>query len=386
MEKQYAFLDEYGTNELDITKEGVSSHFIITAIIVNGKDKEKIINDIEAIRKLHFQKSEMKSSKIGKNHSRRKRILRDIVKINFHIFAVIIDKSKLMGKGFKFKPSFYKFVNGLINRELFNNFPDINVIADEHGSGEFMDSFEKYLRYNHMPSLFTDQFFGFEKSNDNKLIQIADLISGTLGHCFDTKKKSIESEELFSLIKPKIILIRNWPKDFTKYKTDLKGVNTKHDEIIEKSIKNDAKRILSDIQNNKNRDFFSKAQEIVIEDLLFNIEHTDNEFILTKGLRDNIARRVNETIGMENFRTKVIAKLRDEGLILASGRKGYKLPKKLDDIFEYLNHDNGLIGPMLHRVKLSREKVLLVTKGQLDILENEEYLILKEIMNLEIIT
>jgi len=48
----------------------------------------------------------MKSSGVAQNHSRRKRILADIAKLDITIYAVIVDKRKLNGKGFAIKNLF----------------------------------------------------------------------------------------------------------------------------------------------------------------------------------------------------------------------------------------------------------------------------------------
>lgn len=41
MKNMFVYLDEYGTNELDIAKDGVSTHFLITGVLVEeGKQAE----------------------------------------------------------------------------------------------------------------------------------------------------------------------------------------------------------------------------------------------------------------------------------------------------------------------------------------------------------
>lgn len=71
----YAFIDEFGNNGLDFTNPQISSHFIVTAIIVEENDIPILETLCTEIRQKYFQGSEIKSSKVGKNHERRKRIL-----------------------------------------------------------------------------------------------------------------------------------------------------------------------------------------------------------------------------------------------------------------------------------------------------------------------
>lgn len=92
MEGCYAFTDEYGAFGWDIDNPSVSTHFIITAIIVKESEVECFTQKAEALRKKHFQTGEIKSSKIAKDNARRLRVLEDIQDIPFSIFSVCVDK------------------------------------------------------------------------------------------------------------------------------------------------------------------------------------------------------------------------------------------------------------------------------------------------------
>ena len=129
----------------------------------------------------------MKSSSLGKNHQRRKRILAELLKVNFSIFAVVIDKSQLIEmKGLHFKPSFYKFTNNIVHKELKRAFREITIVADEIGGSEYMQSFAKYVKERQdIPNLLNDAAFRFENSKNDVLIQLADLISGSIAYDFD---------------------------------------------------------------------------------------------------------------------------------------------------------------------------------------------------------
>src|SRR5690606_1228137 len=132
MNNQVAFIDEFGNNGLDFDSEGVSTHFIVTAIIIDKGKLELIEKQVDEIRGKHFQQGEMKSSKLKDNDTRRLMVLKDLNKLDFHIFSVVIDKRELKGEGFNFKGPFFKFLHSLVDRELFSVFPDILVVADEH--------------------------------------------------------------------------------------------------------------------------------------------------------------------------------------------------------------------------------------------------------------
>lgn len=113
-----AFADEFGNNSFDFQTQG--SHFIVATIITKTETLDKLKIEIDEIRRKHnFQTGEIKSSGVGPNHGRRKKILLDIAKLDISIYAVIVDKRELSGKGFDYKKSFYKFLNNSFIQRAF---------------------------------------------------------------------------------------------------------------------------------------------------------------------------------------------------------------------------------------------------------------------------
>ncbi|MDF2451691.1 MAG: hypothetical protein K0S26_1195 [Bacteroidota bacterium] len=157
MKKQIAFIDEFGNNGLDFGKVDVSTHFIITAVLFDEENFNEEENNIELVRKKHFQTGEMKSSKIASDDTRRMKVLTDLSDVKYHIFSIVVDKRELTTEGFKYKPSFYKFLHSLVDRELFKVFPKIQIVADEHGGTEFKAGFIKYIQENHVTDLFNQE-------------------------------------------------------------------------------------------------------------------------------------------------------------------------------------------------------------------------------------
>ncbi len=49
--KKYAFVDEFGAFGFDFDKAGCSTHFIVSAIVVDEKDLQFVADKVEEIRK-----------------------------------------------------------------------------------------------------------------------------------------------------------------------------------------------------------------------------------------------------------------------------------------------------------------------------------------------
>jgi len=380
MNKVLAFADEYGSNSFDFSKEG--THFVIAAVIIPSENKEIIEEQINQIKKKHnFQLGEIKSSKIGPDVTRRRKVLKDLVELNFSVYAVSIDKKQLEGEGFKYKKSFYKFLNGLIYQELFKTYPNLSLEVDEHGSNRFMLEFKKYVEKNHKPNLFTGSEFNIVNSTKSVLIQVADLIAGTLGHCFDENKTDLDASEFLDILKPKLSGINHFPRRRNDTINQELIENGEYDETIMNLAKNRAYVYLDEKKAIKQEDF----DQINFVRLLLLYLNTfgKNGYLSTYEILKHLQVGRKDEIDSEYLRSKVIGKLRDKGLLIASSSQrkkgGYKFPTNEKDLLDFINHGNNLVIPILSRIKRCRESVKLATQNNLDILDSPKF---KEIKNI----
>ena len=82
----------------------------------------------------------------------------------------------------------------------------------------------------------------------------------------------------------------------------------------------------------------------------------------------------------EQFSTQIVGHLRDKGVLIASSRNGYKIPTRASELKRYINHGKSIILPLLRRIGTCRDAILLATNNEYDILEENEFKKLKEIM------
>src|SRR5690625_6618072 len=80
---------------------------------------------------------------------------------------------------------------------------------------------------------------------------------------------------------------------------------------------------------------------------------------------------------------EVTGPLRDAGVLIASTSKGYKIPIKQEDLYDYVKFSSSMALPMLRRIENSRKIVLQKTRGKVDILEHEEFDEIKEFFRSE---
>ena len=88
-------------------------------------------------------------------------------------------------------------------------------------------------------------------------------------------------------------------------------------------------------------------------------------------------------MSVSTFRMKIIAKLRDEGVILASSANGYKIPSKVSEVYDFINHGKNVILPMLNRLKKCNDTIRLATNNSLNLFERAEYKELAELLDIK---
>lgn len=379
----YAYTDESGNHGFNFSQSDISTHFIVTSILVGEDNRELLETEMEAIRKKYFQTGEIKSSSVGKNHKRRCSILNQILKLDFKIFAVVIDKREIdADSGLQYKQTFYKFTNNLVHKELRAAFPILTICADELGTNEYMQGFIKYVKEREeYPDLFQQRNFYFENSKNSVIVQLADFISGTLLFSYDAVKRE-GSPDYLSILRSKIIRIENYPKKMMEYVFNGGALAVHYDQRIANISLKRAQMFISKFDDSNEEDV--KIQLQVLKYLCFRFINNDTrDYISTKEIMSYLKRSLGVSISVQYFRTRIIAKLRDNNVIISSSPKGYKLPSKEAELYDFINHGTTIIMPMLGRLKKCRDIINLETLGEVDLFNNTEYRDLQRYFSLE---
>ncbi len=318
----------------------------------------------------------MKSKSIGHNYKKRRSILSDISGLPYTIFAVVFDKRKMTNyNGLHYKQPFYKFLNNIVHKELRRAFTDIVVMADEIGGGDYMQSFSSYFRSkSDIPTLFGDASFYFNKSDSNVCIQLADIVAGTIARKYDELYRNETVTDFIPIISSKITRIQLYPQTYENYQIENSVIAQGYDRDIANICLKQAVEFVERNKNSKSPDI--QAQIIVLDYLLFRFINNDlRKYIPTKELQSQLSTTDYGNISTQSFRNKIIAKLRDEGVIIASSSTGYKIPSKRSELFDFINHGTTIIYPMISRLRKCRDLIKLGTANELDLfeyIENED--------------
>lgn len=369
-EPVHAFLDAYGDPGMDLTKNKTTNLFIISAVIVKNENLEKIITQTKHIQKAYLKGAELKSSKIGAKFKLRKRILKEISKLEIQIVISIIDKEKLNSEGYKYKKSFYKNLHKPIHKIISDSFANLNIVHDQYGNKDFFVEYKKYIHKTYQLNLFDSFNINFQKSSSNVLIQIADFISGTIALHYDFKKKIENSSELIDIIKNKVI-INHWP-NYSVFIPHKDVTTDEYNPVISKMAFRSANAYLN--EHNSSSDQLIQDRVRTLKYLLQNYNIDPSRYIPTGEILEVLFESSMKT---HTFRTSIIGVLRSNDVLIVSNGNGYKLPCNKNDCKSFIEYWNTTIDPMLSRIKKFRDKIKIGTHNEIDVLEGNHLLRLK---------
>ena len=371
MERMYAFIDESGAFGFDFDKPGCSQYFIICAVIVKESELPILEARVEEVRAKYFQTGEMKSSKVGKNNQRRKRILDDLKDLPYKFYAFVCDKKKIgENSGLHYKKSFYKFLNNLVYEELSIVFQRLTIVADGVGGNDYQQSFSQYMTKKvRATDLFGKGYRNIEDSKEQVLIQLADFISGSLSFNYEPSKiTQAEGYNYKSILKAKTLLLRNYPRDFSSYTPPERTITSGYDRTIAEISYRQA--ITFREKNSGTTDEFVQRQIVVLDYLLFRFMNlSPRHYIPTEELKKQLQFRGFEKISTQVFRTKIIARLRDERVIISSSKEGYKLPSTHQELRDFISLGKSIVTPLLSRLRTCHDVVKLGTDGDFDLFD-----------------
>ena len=97
-------------------------------------------------------------------------------------------------------------------------------------------------------------------------------------------------------------------------------------------------------------------------------------FVSSHQLLNVLEEYADTRIRLNYLYRRIIAPLRDAGVILASSSQGYKIPVSVEDITTYINQTHTVVSPMLHRICICRNLIKQQTNNDLDVLDDPAFL------------
>ncbi len=382
-EIQFAFMAEYGDYHFDFDKDGVSSKFIIASILVKESNVQMLEQVIERISQTYFSNLAGKSSLFEIDDQQIIRILNELKDLPFSVYAYVIDKRKVReNSGIMHQKPFFKYVNRMVHGDLSQSFEQLDLVADAEEAKPFMREFKNYIMSNTIPDLFNYSSFGFNDNHSDLLLQLANFISMVLAKGYESIYQTVQYQSFFKIIKHKFAAINLLPHDYKNFLFHYKPEthHSQYNDVIIKQAVSQAYKYIEKHQKSEEEE--EKLRLYFLKFLLFNLKENPDEYVYTQEILDNLNAIRDVKMGQHYFRSNIVSKLRDSGLLIASSNKGYKLPASLNDLYDFVNLSSLTIYPMIHRIAKCREQILVATNQEIDILEQKEYEYLKKVIEM----
>ncbi|HEV2835512.1 MAG TPA: DUF3800 domain-containing protein [Pyrinomonadaceae bacterium] len=205
------FIDESGDPGLKIGL-GSSKYFIVALVAFDDRDEAQAADDrIALLRKEQGLSENFEFHFSNMRPAHRRLFLSAIASYDFFYFGIVINKAKLTGPGFQFKDSFYKYACGLIFENAKPLLSNATVIVDGSGSRDFRRQLKNYLlrRLKDDYGKCLIKKVKTEDSDRNNLLQLADMVVGSIARFYSGKK---DSRDCRDISKHREIYVQFWPK------------------------------------------------------------------------------------------------------------------------------------------------------------------------------
>jgi hypothetical protein len=371
-EKVYIYGDEFGTSSMNLQAQNEVSHFVYSAIVISESNLNKAYEVRDYISKNFFQGQKIRSkSRAVKKIDKRLKALQYLSNnLDFKIYTVVVDKSKIDSAGLQIKEVFYKYFQKIFASNIISDYQNFEIYVDELISEEYKQEMYSYLNKN----LSIQSLFSNYKMVDDKnevLVQLADLVAGSLGRVFAHSHYVKEASDIVDVLIGKMT-----PPEYFPYRyqvpTTSKSTNSSSI-LVTRFVINDV--ILYINQNSK---LYPKVD--LLKFLYFCFRINPNQFVDVHSIQGSLS-RLHKNITVEQIRT-LIRDLRYDGILVvtAAGRSGYKLAKDENDISAYFNHYLNYVKPMLRKMEVASNKLKKLDVDN-HLMDSQEFLLLKQLIN-----
>lgn len=208
-----AFIDESGDPGMVNIGQASSRCFSVTLVVFEDHEEALAVDQrIELLkRELGFPPHfEFHFNKLRPDF--RRAFLQAVAPYDFFYFSIVINKEKLIGPGFRFPNSFYKYTCGLVFENAKPYLDNAIVVIDGSGSRQFKRQLSTYLRKranDPADGKHIIKKIKIQDSKNNRLLQLADMVCGAVARCYSNKTNP---EEYRQLISHREIYVQFWPK------------------------------------------------------------------------------------------------------------------------------------------------------------------------------
>lgn len=329
-----AYIDESGDPDFG---SGSSETFFVCATILKSSDLESVEEAIAQILAKHDLR-ELKSARITSD-KRRSAVLAELSDLPLAIFTIFVDKAKLSGDWFRYRQTFYKFIQRCLATEIYRIYGQLNATFDKFGTIAYQESFKKYMESKLQISMFIPNI-SIGSAKESSLVQMSDIFGGSI-------RKYYEGD--YDYVEPIIRSI--WKGKLRIPQERLFALAT-----IEQS---DSDQLLAQIAESSIDRYLEKYKSSAEKEVHIRVANYLKEFFYEEPekycFRAEIClwlKFAGIDISDETLSRTVLSDFKDEGVIITSSGDGVKLPRLVSELDDHYRMMIGQAFPILKRLKI----------------------------------
>lgn len=202
------YVDESGDPGLKIA-QGSSSHFVVALVVFQDEDEARVLEQRLVLLRHELDLDPRFEFKFNKCSAEiRTAFLKAVAPYDFFYYGISIRKQGLYGEGFKVKESFYKYVTQLVFLNARQHLEEARVFIDASGDRGFRQQINTYLKKRINSEKRHIARVDFLDSAKSDLIQLADMVAGSINRSFGNKP---DANNYVRLIRHREGHLQVWP-------------------------------------------------------------------------------------------------------------------------------------------------------------------------------
>lgn len=390
MQKTICFAYQSGAPDSIVAPSDRASYLVFAAVLVRQSELDQALEASARIRQKFFADRPMTSEVLGSDSETRRKVVALVANLPIQLVVLAIERDELVREeALSWQKAFFQYVSRLLFAKLISSFQPLEILQSPDGDGEFHAEFQAYIERNLSGDLFSsvnDRYaFGVSDPSNHDLIQVADLLGGTYGRILAGRESPEFDEFALGVLQENIIYIDHWPPKFKHKRIDSIPEYTV-DATLDENLETYCLRGVNEFLSLERLDGLDDAGLTECKAFLrFLLQQLDSgarkEYVPTKRILEFLSRVLGREIGSHHLKERIVGALQDQGVILSSGPKGYKIPTCYRDIHAIVSQGNSVIPTLVARLKFAKDAIRVVSFGQRDILEEPEFSDLRRIVN-----
>lgn len=195
MDKSFIYIDDSGDSGL--RSDGSNNFIIASVVLIDQKDRDDLTDAINKYkRSLGWRERE--ELKFHKTHKDTIRLaIKTANRHDYSAYAIIIDKSKINVHTLSSIEKDSIFLYTIKELLVRINLPDADIIIDGIRGPKYTKKARTYLRQALKDTGMKTGRISFEDSKSNPLIQLADLVAGSIARSLSDKADAKDYVKLF---------------------------------------------------------------------------------------------------------------------------------------------------------------------------------------------